>query len=101
MTTSSKLVLLTIKSNFKPNLVSTLGEGGQAKVFKAKFHGKDVAIKYIPLDKVKDSYEYKHSNYGCDEYFTQEKFWELQKLKFSQTLSQVSYLYRLYCEVIL
>ena len=26
-----------------------MGEGGQAKVFKAKFHGKDVAMKYVPL----------------------------------------------------
>ena len=66
--------LLTIESNFKPRLVSELGEGGQAKVFKAKFHGKEVAMKYIPLDKVKDEYEYKYDSYGCGEFFYQEKF---------------------------
>ena len=68
------LSLLTFKSNFKPNLISPLGEGGQAKVFKGKFHGKDVAMKYIPLDKFKDGYEYKWFSYGCSEYYSQEKF---------------------------
>ena len=65
---------MTIESGFKPNLVSTLGEGGQAKVFKGKFHGKDVAMKYIPLDKVKDGYEYDFESYGCSEFAAQEKF---------------------------
>ena len=65
---------MTIESGFKPNLVSTLGEGGQAKVFKGKFHGKEVAMKYIPLDKVKDGYEYSHGSYGCNEFYVQEKF---------------------------
>ena len=52
--------LLTVQSNFKPNLISVIGEGGQAKVFRATFHGQDVAIKYIPLDKVKHrEYRYK------------------------------------------
>ena len=68
------LGLLTIESNFKPKLVSKLGEGGQAKVFKAEFHGKEVAMKYIPLDKVKDQYEHKSSSYGCEEFYDQEKF---------------------------
>ena len=54
--------------------MSYLGEGGQAKVFKAKFHGKDVAMKYIPLDKIKDRYEYDISSYGCSEFRMQEKF---------------------------
>ena len=52
-----------------------VGEGGQAKVFKAKFHGKDVAMKYIPLDKVKDGYKYHyHDSYGCSEFCQQETF---------------------------
>ena len=55
-------------------MVSNLGEGGQAKVFKAKFHGKDVAMKYIPLDKLKDGYKYKDDSYGCSEFFQQGKF---------------------------
>ena len=59
-------------------MVSILGEGGQAKVFKAKFHDKDVAMKYIPLDKAvnpwRDGYEYDIHDYGCDEYYQQEKF---------------------------
>ena len=63
-----------MKSNFKPKLISQLGEGGQAKVFKAKFHGQDVAMKYIPLDKLKDGYQYDITSYGCSEYFEQEKF---------------------------
>ena len=71
---SSKSRFLTSESNFKPNLVSELGEGGQAKVFKAKFHGKDVAMKYIPLDKVKHGYKYDVSSYGCSEFHYQEKF---------------------------
>ena len=71
-----KVGLLTIKSNFKPNLLSPLGEGGQAKVFKGKFHGKDVAMKYIPLDKVKGDYEYEWTSYGCHEFYEQEKFSE-------------------------
>ena len=50
-----------------------MGEGGQAKVFKAKFHEKDVAMKYIPLDNVKDGYEYKSGSYGCHEFHYQEK----------------------------
>ena len=40
-----KVGLVTVKSNFKPNLISQLGEGGQAKVFKGKFHGKDAWTK--------------------------------------------------------
>ena len=59
---------------FKPKLISYLGKGGQAKVFKAKFHGKDVAMKYIPLDSVKDGYDYRRSSYGCHEFWNQEKF---------------------------
>ena len=61
------------KSDFEPKLESQLGEGGQAKVFKAKFHGQDVAMKYVPLDKVKDNYEYKRNSYGCHEFYQQEK----------------------------
>ena len=72
-----KLTFLTIERNFKPKLVSKLGEGGQAKVFKATFHGKDVAMKYIPLDKVKNSYEYEYNSYGCAEFFDQDKFSKL------------------------
>ena len=68
---------LTIESKFKPKLVSELGVGGQAKVFKATFHGKDVAMKYIPLDKVKDGYKYESRDYGCDEFYYQEKFCRL------------------------
>ena len=71
---SLKIDLIIIISNFKPNLVSLLGEGGQAKVFKAKFHGKDVAMKYISLDKVKDSYKYDYRSYGCHEFYEQETF---------------------------
>ena len=63
-----------MESNFKPKLISQLGEGGQAKVFKGKFHGKDVAMKYIPLDKVKDGYKYDIGSYGCSEFYLQEKF---------------------------
>ena len=65
---------MIIESNFKPNLVSQLGEGAQAKVFKAKFHGKDVAMKYIPLDKAKYNYQYEWGSYGCLEFFYQKKF---------------------------
>ena len=50
-----------------------LGEGGQAKVFKAKFHGKDVAMKYIPLDKVIAGYKFDESDYGCHEFVQQDK----------------------------
>ena len=73
-----KVGLLTIESHFKPKLISKLGEGGQAKVYKATFHGEDVAMKYIPLDKVKDEYEYKTTSYGCNEFYVQEKFQEMQ-----------------------
>ena len=62
-----------MKRNFKPKLISKLGEGGQAKVFKAKFHGKDVAMKYIPLDKVQNGYTFDWKSYGCSEFCTQEK----------------------------
>ena len=65
---------MIIERNFKPNLVSQLGEGAQAKVYKAKFHGKDVAMKYIPLDKVKYDYQYKWESYGCHEFFYQKEF---------------------------
>ena len=58
-------------------MISKLGEGGQAKVFKGRFHGKDVAIKYIPLDKIKDEYEYDSASYGCNEFYLQEKFLRL------------------------
>ena len=67
-----------MKSNFKPKFICQLGEGGQAKVFKAKFHGQNVAMKYIPLDKVKHGYQYEVSFYGCHEFYIQEKFSELQ-----------------------
>ena len=50
-----------------------MGEGGQAKVFKGKFHGKDMAIKYVPLDHAKDNYEYGSWSYGCHEFYQQEK----------------------------
>ena len=73
--------MLTNESNFKPKLICKLGEGGQAKVFKAKFHGKYVAMKYIPLDEVKDGYEYQLTSYGCHEFQYQEKFSEPQLLK--------------------
>ena len=62
------------KSTFKPDLVEELGEGGYAKVFKANFHRKSVAMKFIPLDKVADSYEYNTFSYGSHEYYNQEKF---------------------------
>ena len=65
--------------NFKPKLESQLGEGGQAKVFKAKFHRKNVAMKYVPLDHVKDNYEYKIGSYGCHEFFEQEKVYQYKK----------------------
>ena len=53
-----------------------LGEGGQAKVYKAKFHGKDVAMKFIPLDHAKEGYEYNFGSYGCHEFVQQEKFFK-------------------------
>ena len=91
MSTNSKISfhfgLLTILSNFKPKLISQLGEGGQAKVFKATFHGKDVAMKYIPLDKLQDGYEYDVYSYGCYEFYEQDKFSELQLLKTISILS--------------
>ena len=61
-------------SQFKPKLESFLGQGGQAKVFKAKFHGKNVAMKYIPLDSVKNTYKFDSLSYGCHEFCQQEKF---------------------------
>ena len=74
--------LLTVERNFKPTLISQLGEGGQAKVFKGMFHGREVAMKYIPLDNVKDGYKYDaYKSYGCSEFYFQEKFYELQLLK--------------------
>ena len=60
-------------SAFKPDLIEELGQGGFAKVFKAKFHGKHVAMKFIPLDKVKHSYAYDDESYGLHEYVNQEK----------------------------
>ena len=54
-------------------MIGPLGEGGFAKVFKAKFHGKDVAMKYIPLDKVKNGYQYRKGSYGLHEYINQEQ----------------------------
>ena len=66
-----------MNSNFQPKLVEELGEGGQAKVFQGKFHGEDVAMKYIPLDKVIHGYKYTPSSYGCHEFALQEKFSEL------------------------
>ena len=50
-----------------------LGKGGFAKVFKAKFHGKIVAMKYISLDKVKNDYKYSEKSYGCHEYCNQDR----------------------------
>ena len=61
------------KSGFKPDLIEPIGQGGYAKVFKARFHGSFVAMKYIPLDKVKDEYAYKTVSYGLHEYFNQVK----------------------------
>ena len=63
---------MKVKSTFKPDLIEELGQGGFAKVFKANFHGKHVAMKYIPLDKVKNDYEYRVHSYGCHEYVLQE-----------------------------
>ena len=68
----TKPKFLKFESNFTPKLESELGEGGQAKVFKAKFHGKDVAMKYIPLDHKKDNYKYRYDSYGCHEFYLQE-----------------------------
>ena len=65
--------VLKVKSAFKPDLIEELGEGDFAKVFKAKFHGKHVAMKYIPLDKVKEDYQYRTKSYGFHEYYNQEK----------------------------
>lgn len=67
----------TRKRAFKPDLIEPLGQGGFAKVFKAKFHGKICAMKYIPLDKVKDSYTFDVGSYGLHEYVSQEKFRKL------------------------
>ena len=52
-----------------------MGEGGQAKVFKAKFHGKYVAMKYIPLDKLHREYKYSFTSYGCHEFFSLKNKW--------------------------
>ena len=70
--------LSTIQRRFKPKLIKKLGQGGQAKVYKAKFHKRDVAMKYIPLDKVKDRYEYTEFCYGLNEFYEQDKF-KIQK----------------------
>ena len=51
-----------------------MGEGGQAKVFKARFHRKEVAMKYVPLDHVRSNYAYRCDSYGCHEFDLQEKF---------------------------
>ena len=67
-------MLLRIKRNFKPKLKSLLGQGGQAKVFKAEFHGEDVAMKYVPLDKFKNDYQYEYKSYGVHEFQNQETF---------------------------
>ena len=61
------------RNNFKPDLIEELGQGGFAKVFKATFHGNLVAMKYIPLDKVKNGYEFNTESYGCHEYHHQER----------------------------
>ena len=71
-----------MKSYFKQNLISQLCEGGQPKVFRAKFHGKDVAIKFISFNKNKDGHN------GCHEFFEQEKFSELKLPKFYMTLNE-------------
>ena len=60
------------KSTFKPELIEQLGQGGFAKVFKARFNDDLVAMKYIPLDKVKDGYQYDISSYGVHEYYNQD-----------------------------
>ena len=49
-----------------------LGCGGQAAVYKAKFHGKRVAIKFIPTDK--ETKRFDQQSYGCAEYVNQERF---------------------------
>ena len=54
-------------------MIEELGQGGFAKVFKAKFHGKIVAMKYIPLDRVKEDYKYEIESYGCHEYCNQDR----------------------------
>ena len=72
------------ESDFKPNLIEQLGEGGFAKVFKANFHSEDVAMKYIPLDKVKDQYEYKQSSYGLHELDNQEEVRSRRSLQAAQ-----------------
>ena len=70
---------MTIESNFKPKLLEKMGEGGQAKVFKGNFHGKHVAMKYIPLDNCRDGYGYQRGSYGCSEFWQQEKFSEVAR----------------------
>ena len=63
--------------HYKKHFQAEIGVGvgrGQAKVYKAKFHGKDVAMKYIPLDHVENGYRY--NSYGCHEFDQQEKFFE-------------------------
>ena len=70
-------LILKLISAFEPDLIELLGEGGFAKVFKANFHGRVVAMKYIPLDKIKDGYEFKETSYGFHEYANQEKVYSL------------------------
>ena len=70
----SKSLQINSNSNFKPTLIEQIGQGGHAAVFKARFHGQEVAMKYIPLDKNKKSYEYKPSSYGIHEYANQVQF---------------------------
>ena len=72
------------ESAFFPKLKSKLGEGGQAKVFKATFHQKCVAMKYVPLDHIKDNFLFEPNTYGCHEYWHQEKLMTRSIQKFTQ-----------------
>ena len=83
-----KSIRATIKSNFKPNLKQLIAEGGHSKIFKATFHGRNVAIKYVPLDKMRSSYTYERDSYGCHEFDNQER---IQNERFGLFQLQVTF----------
>ena len=59
------------RTGFPFELIEPIGKGGFATVFRGKFHQREAAFKFIPIDM--DGYDYDLNSVGIYEYRKQEK----------------------------
>ena len=60
-----------MRTGFPFELIEPIGEGGFATVYRGKFHQREAAFKFIPINT--NGYKYDNTSVGLHEYYKQEK----------------------------